>query len=206
MRNASWKDWFGGVVGFSIYIHRRGFTSSSTINHQSVLPTLPRREGAPYALARYARRTRSHQHEPHDADVLHPLVATARSGGYEAQFAPCETPPEWIGLVLKLDSLYIHRRGFTSTTTINHQSVLPTRPRREGAPGSARLERGIGRVRPTRSRDTHAPNGLAPAGWATPPCRRPSPPCCGVYPRACGGLRRGRAKAVCCSASCRVKA
>ena len=61
-------------------------------------------------------------------------------------------PPEWIGLVLKLDSLYIHRRGFTSTTTINHQSVLPTRPRREGAPGSARLGRGIGRVRPTGSR------------------------------------------------------
>ena len=33
MRNSSWMDWFGAEVGFSIYIHRRGFTSSSTINH-----------------------------------------------------------------------------------------------------------------------------------------------------------------------------
>ena len=33
MRNSSWKDWFGAEVGFSIDIHRRGFTSSSTINH-----------------------------------------------------------------------------------------------------------------------------------------------------------------------------
>ena len=38
MRNSSWMDWFGAEVGFSIYIHRRGFTSTTTINHQSVLP------------------------------------------------------------------------------------------------------------------------------------------------------------------------
>ena len=43
MRNSSWKGWFGAEVGFSIYIHRRGFTSTTTNSHQPSLLPLPRR-------------------------------------------------------------------------------------------------------------------------------------------------------------------
>ena len=46
MRNSSWKGWFGAEVGFSIYIHRRGFTSTTTNSHQPSLLPLPRRVGA----------------------------------------------------------------------------------------------------------------------------------------------------------------
>ena len=49
MRNSSWMDWFGAEVGFYIYIHRRGFTSSSTINH--------------HLLARANERPRTHNTE-----------------------------------------------------------------------------------------------------------------------------------------------
>ena len=113
MRNSSWKGWFSAEVGFSIYIHRRGFTSTTTINHQSVLPTAqgawaPRagRAYGPYAYAPW--------------EFAPTRWATPPNRGHKATFAPCETPPGWIGLVLKLDSLYIHRRGFTSSSTINH--------------------------------------------------------------------------------------
>ena len=89
MQDSTWKDWFGAEVGFSLYVHRRGFTSPSTINHQSVYlpPNACRpvgRVGAPYGThpARHtrARRTRlasSHQHagQPHHTGVTHPLVA-----------------------------------------------------------------------------------------------------------------------------------
>ena len=104
MRNSSWKGWFGAEVGFSIYIHRRGFTSSSTINHQSVLPASQGmrarrtwRARAPYACAPW--------------EVAPTRWATPPYRGHKAKFAPCETPPGWIGLVLKLDSLYIYIGG-----------------------------------------------------------------------------------------------
>ena len=112
--------------------------------------------------------------------------------------------------MLKLDSLYIHRRGFTSSSTINHQSVLPAfqgawacrarRARERDARALAARSQRASRV------ETYAPSEFAPTRWATPPHRCHSPPCCGVYLRACGGLRRARAEAVYCSASCRVKA
>ena len=77
MRNSSWKGWFGAEVGFSIYIHRRGFTSSSTNSNQpSQLPPKARGRVRP-ARARRTRRAGSHQYagQPHHAGALHPLVA-----------------------------------------------------------------------------------------------------------------------------------
>ena len=53
MRYSCWKDWFGAKVGFSIYIHRRGFTSTTTNSHQpSQLPPKARRRASLGAVAR----------------------------------------------------------------------------------------------------------------------------------------------------------
>ena len=91
---------------------------------------------------------------------------------------------DWFGAEVGF-SLYIHRRGFTSSSTIN-QCYLLLKACERAALG--------------------APSEFAPTRWATPPCRCPAPPCCGVYLRACQALWRTRAKAIYCSASCRVKA
>ena len=83
MRNSSWMDWFGAEVGFSLYIHRRGFTSTATNSNQpSQQPPKARWRGARAARSArapnaYARLASSHQHpgQPHHTGVIHPLVA-----------------------------------------------------------------------------------------------------------------------------------
>ena len=119
MRNTSWKDWFGAEVGFSIYIHRRGFTSSSTNSNQPSLLPLPRRVSA--ATGAPARLGSSHQH----AGQAPPYR------GHKAKFAPCETPPGRVGLVLKLDSLYIYIGGVSHhhAPSIINQCYLPPKAR-----------------------------------------------------------------------------
>ena len=116
MRNTSWKDWFGAEVGFSIYIHRRGFTSSSTNSNQ---PSLLHSPKAPAHA--HARLGSSHQH----AGQAPPYR------GHKAKFAPCETPPGRVGLVLKLDSLYIYIGGVSHhhAPSIINQCYLPPKAR-----------------------------------------------------------------------------
>ena len=138
MRNSSWMDWFGAEVGFSIYIHRRGFTSPSTINHQSVLPASQgaRRAGAPHGRATGALR-----------EFAPTRWATPPYRGHKAKFAPCETPPGWIGLVLKLDSLYIYIGG------VSHHhppSIIICSPARTSA-GTHNTERAKLVTRPTKT-------------------------------------------------------
>ena len=140
MRNSSWMDWFGAEVGFSIYIHRRGFTTSSSSPPppRPQLP-LPRRVGAARRSGLRALRVRARELAP-------TRWATPPYRGHKAKFAPCETPPGWIGLVLKLDSLYIYIGGVSPPpppTATNHCSCLP---RRAGAP---------------RARAPHAPYAYA---------------------------------------------
>ena len=122
----------------SLYIHRRGFTTTTT-NHKSVLPTSQgawarsaRRACEPYAHApaslTSARLGSSHQH----AGQAPPYQ------GHKAKFAACETPPGRVGLVLKLDSLYIYIGGVSPPpppTATNHRCCLPWRV---GAPPRAR--------------------------------------------------------------------
>ena len=74
---------------------------------------LPASQGAWARRAGSARRTRE-AHAPWE--FVPTRWATPPYWGHKAKFAPCETPLGWIGLALKLDSLYIHRRGFTSST------------------------------------------------------------------------------------------
>ena len=157
MRNTSWKDWFGAEVGFSIYIHRRGFTSSSTNSNQPSLLPLPRRVSA--ATGAPARRGSSHQH----AGQAPPYR------GHKAKFAPCETPPGRVGLVLKLDSLYIYIGGVSHhhAPSIINQCYLPPEERGRAAP------RGPTRATPTRPAPTRAaPTRPAPTS-RTP--TRPTP-------------------------------
>ena len=150
MRNTSWKGWFGAEVGLSIYINRRGFTTSSSSSPPPPpqLP-LPRRVGA-------SRRAR-----PHALRVRAPWEfaptrwATPPYRGHKAKFAPCETPPGRVGLVLKLDSLYIYIGGVSPPpppTATNHRCCLP---RRAGAGVRARWW-ACGRWRTSRAHPTRA--------------------------------------------------
>ena len=151
MRSSSWKDWFGAEVGFSIYIHRRGFTSSSTNSNQPSLLPLPRRVSA--ATGAPARLGSSHQH----AGQAPPYRS------HKAKFAPCETPPGRVGLVLKLDSLYIYIGGVShhhAPSIINHQSVLP-------ASQGARARRAArAHARYAYAPCAHAPCAHAPYAYA----------------------------------------
>ena len=154
MRNSSWKGWFGAEVGFSIYIHRRGFTSSCTINHQSVLP------------ASQGAWARHHGRDAPDApagltrapwEFASTRWATPPYRGHKAQFAPCETPPGWISLVLKLDSLYIYIGGVS-----HHHPPSSTNHRCYPSQG----------VRARRVElAQRATSKFAPTRWATPPYR-----------------------------------
>ena len=166
MRNTSWKDWFGAEVGFSIYIHRRGFTSSSTNSNQPSLLPLPRRVSA--ATGAPARLGSSHQH----AGQAPPYR------GHKAKFAPCETPPGRVGLVLKLDYLYIYIGGVSHhhAPSIINQCYLPPKVRGRAAP------RGPARPTPTRPTPTRltptrpTPRRPTPAPYATRPTpTRPTP-------------------------------
>ena len=148
MRNSSWKGWFGAEVGFSIYIHRRGFTSPSTIhhppstiNHQSSISAtyFPRRVGAARRARLRALRVRA------PCEFAPTRWATPPYRGHKAKFAPCETPPGWIGLVLKLDSLYIYIGGVSHhhQPSLINQCYLPPKACGRVAPG--------GRTRPARA-------------------------------------------------------
>ena len=99
-------------------------------------------------------------------DALPPLEGTRPT-----EFAPCETPPGRVGLVLKLDSLYIHRRGFTSTTTNSYQPSLLPLPRRVSA-------------RTSRAHPTRTPHARTPRAHPT----RTS--CAGHHARALRALTR----------------
>ena len=136
MRNTSWKDWFGAEVGFSIYIHRRGFTSSSTNSNQ---PSLLHSPKAPAHA--HARLGSSHQH----AGQAPPYR------GHKAKFAPCETPPGRVGLVLKLDSLYIYIGGVSHhhAPSIINQCYLP--PKARGRAPHAHTLRAHPRAHPART-------------------------------------------------------
>ena len=177
VRNSSWKDWFGAEVGFSIHIHRRGFTSSSTNSNQPSLlhsPKAPARAPWEFAPKRWA---------------------TPPYRGHKAKFAPCETPPGRTGLVLKLDSLYIYIGGVSPPpppTATNHRCCLP---RRVGASRSHGLRSRGSRPRaprppiaPTRSMPTRlAPTRPTPTGLTPRAPRRTDAPAlhaCAFYDRA----------------------
>ena len=170
MRNSSWKGWFGAEVGFSIYIHRRGFTSSCTINHQSVLPAS---QGA-----RARRAARAH----------------ARYAYAPCAHAPCAHAPYAYALYAPRHTRVIRRRA------PRPRAPRPRAPRpralRSRGPRSrahARHARAPHARAPyARAPYAHATPAFARTRWATPPYRCPSPPCRGVYPRdkgaaACAG-------------------
>ena len=174
MRNTSWKDWFGAEVGFSIYIHRRGFTSSSTNSNQ---PSLLHSPKAPAHA--HARLGSSHQH----AGQAPPYR------GHKAKFAPCETPPGRVGLVLKLDSLYIYIGGVSHhhAPSIINQCYLP--PKARGRAPHAHTLRAHPCARPARAyarlyaRDPT--RGILRAGsYARDPRARPTRALSLVFPRA----------------------
>ena len=92
MRNSSWKDWFGAEVGFSIYIHRRGFTSSTTNSNQpSQLPPKARRRGAPTrpTHAPYARALRT---RPTHAPYARAIRLRLTPAPYARALRPPPTP------------------------------------------------------------------------------------------------------------------
>ena len=160
---------FGAEVGFSIYIHRRGFTSTTTNSHQpSLLPPkacgrgragarptrAARPTGAPYARAHYA---------------LH--ASTLRERTTRTTRAPCAA------------TLCAH--GMRARPT----RALSPLPRARPAPGLH-----------ARSASSHQHAGQAHHAGVL------HPPVAGFISTSAGLLRRARAEAVSCSASCRVKA
>ena len=73
--------------------------------------------------------------------------ATPPYRGHKGKFAPCETPPGWIGLVLKLDSPYIYIGG------VSHHhppSIIICSPARTSA-GTHYTERAKLVTRPTKT-------------------------------------------------------
>ena len=53
--------------------------------------------------------------------------ATPPYRGHKAKFAPCETPPGWTGLVLKLDSIYIYIGGVSHHHPLSIITYSPAR-------------------------------------------------------------------------------
>ena len=174
MRNSSWKGWFGAEVGFSIYIHRRGFTSSCTINHQSVLPAS---QGA-----RARRAARAH------ARYAYAPCAHARYGYAPCARAPCAHAPY-------AHAPYAHAPYAHALYAHAPYAYAPYAhaPYAHAPYAHARYARAPYADAPDAyAPEAYASRAFAPTRWATPPYRCPSPPCRGVYPRdkgaaACAG-------------------
>ena len=96
------------------------------MHHQSSINATcpPRRVGA----SRWGRARR-----PREARAPWAFVpirwATPPYRGHKGKFALCETPPGWIGLVLKLDSPYIYIGGVSPPPSIINQCYLPPKAR-----------------------------------------------------------------------------
>ena len=165
MQNSSWRGWFGAEVGLSIYIHRRGFTTSSSSSPPPPQLPLPRRVGASHRAGLHALRVRA------PWEFAPTRWATPPYRGHKAKFAPCETPPGRVGLVLKLDSLYIYIGGVSPPpppTATNHRCCLPRRAgARVGVRALAHLTRAL-HARKVRGRPTRSP---ARAGARSAPTR-----------------------------------
>ena len=203
----------------SLYIHKRGFTTTTTNSHQPSLLPLPRRAGltrAPWAFAQTPWATPPHR-------------------GHKAKFAPCETPPGWTGLVLKLDSIYIYIGGVSHHHPLSIITYSPARtsarerttPReRNWSPAPPRRASGQlphGRTsQPTRQEcSDHSslgcccsslpsfvrPSVMPDASWLLTEGRKPSPRpmeqlSAPVERRQCGVGWRGSQRAGCVSAAC----
>ena len=181
----------------SLYIYIGGVSPPpppTATNHRCCLP---RRAGARVGVRALARLTRT----PHARKVLgrpkrRPTRAGARSAPTRALYARSTRAPT-------RDST----RTRESTRRALQASTLREHPTRAPYPRTtcARTLRPLPHARP-EPESSRALSEFAPTRWASPPCRCPSPPVAGFISTPAGLLRRARAEAVSCSASCRVKA
>ena len=205
-------DWFGAEVGFSIYIHRRGFTSTTTNSHQpSLLP--------PKACGRGRGRAARACGDVGRAGAGAPHARTPRAQGASARNAG----PRGRAPAARLRERNTRAPARTSSA---HSTRAPcARTLRARAPYASTLRGHLTRARPyahlrttcartLRARPTRALSLSLPARSASSHQHAGQahhagvlhPPVAGFISTPAGLLRRARAEAVSCSASCRVKA
>ena len=206
MRNSSWKGWFGAEVGFSIYIHRRGFTSTTTNSHQpSLLPpkACGREGGRAGAGAPHARTPR--------AQSARAPEARAYAGGRPKRACASALRALHARIPSARSALAPRARDSTARARAPaaHSKRAPLRehPTRAPYPRTtcartlrARPTRALSLSLPARSASSHQHAGQAHHAGVL------HPPVAGFISTPAGLLRRARAEAVSCSASCRVKA
>ena len=194
------RGWFGAEVGFSIYIHRRGFTSTTTNSHQpSLLPpkACGREGGRAGAGAPYAHTPRAHTPRAQSARAPEtPAYAGGRpKRAYASALRALNARP-----LRANPTRESTRRALQASTLREHPARAPY-PRTTCARTlRARPTRALSLSLPARSASSHQHAGQAHHAGVL------HPPVAGFISTPAGLLRRARAEAVSCSASCRVKA